>query len=61
MFGISFILSLFLVCPAVCSLLIRMFIYCKYKVLLVLHYLYQCPVFTLSSHVAASTDLYSFH
>jgi len=36
-----------------------MFIYCKYKVLLALHYLYQYPVFTLSSHVAATTEFCS--
>ena len=35
---------------ALYSLLIHMFIYCKYKVLLALQYQSQYPVFTLSSH-----------
>jgi hypothetical protein len=40
---------------------LHMFLYSKYKVLLALHYQYQYQytVFTLSSHVTASTDLCS--
>jgi len=58
MFVISLILSSFSVCPAVYSLLIHMFIYCKYEGLLALQYQFQYPVFTLSSHVAGLRSQY---